>query len=131
MIVVDCSYTMAMVMPDESRPQSMERALEGRMLAPSLWSLEVANTLRNVVRRGRLTEPDVPGVCARLEAYEIEIQAGHDGGVRQRYAMAQAHGLTTYDAAYLELALQRRCQLATLDTRLAQAAARAGVAVLV
>ncbi len=130
MIVVDCSYTMAMVMPDETRPQSLPRALEGRLLAPTLWPFEVANALRNVVRRGRLMEPDVPTVCARLEAYEIEVQAGNDAGVRQCYGSANTHGLTAYDAAYLELAMQRRCQLATLDARLAQAALRAGVAVL-
>ena len=130
MIVVDCSYTMAMVMPDETRPRNLERALEGRLLAPMLWPFEVANVLRNVVRRGRLAEPDVSALCARLEAYEIEVQGGGDAGVRQRYGSAQTHGLTAYDAAYLELALQRRCQLATLDSRLAEAALRAGVAVL-
>jgi predicted nucleic acid-binding protein len=130
MIVVDCSYTMAMVMPDETRPHSMPRALEGRLLAPALWPFEVANALRNLVRRGRLIEPDVPTLCARLEAYEIEVQGGGDGGVRQRYGVAHTHGLTAYDAAYLDLALQRRCLLATLDARLAEAALRAGVAVL-
>lgn len=130
MIVVDCSYTMAMVMPDETRPASLARALEGRLLAPALWPFEVANALRNVVRRGRLTGPDVPALCQRLEVYEIEVQAGSEGGVRQRYLAAQTHELTAYDAAYLDLALQRRCALATLDARLAQAAARAGVAVL-
>lgn len=130
MIVVDCSYTMAMVMPDETRPASLSRALEGRLLAPALWPFEVANALRNVVRRGRLTGPDVPALCQRLEVYEIEVQAGSEGGVRQRYLASQTHELTAYDAAYLDLALQRRCALATLDARLAEAAARAGVAVL-
>ena len=54
MIVIDCSYTMALVMPDEQQPASLTRTLESRLVAPGLWPLEVANALRNVVRRGRL-----------------------------------------------------------------------------
>ena len=130
MIVVDCSYTMAMVMPDETRPRSIGRAIEGRMLAPGLRPFEIANSLRTVVRRGRLTEPDATAVCQRLEVYQIEVLSGSDASVYQRYLAAQTHDLTAYDAAYLDLALQRRCPLATLDERLAQAAARAGVPVL-
>ena len=42
---------------------------------------------------------------------------------------ALAHDLTPYDALYLELALQRRCALATCDADLAAAAQRAGVVV--
>jgi predicted nucleic acid-binding protein len=130
MIVVDCSYTMAMVMPDERRPRSTKRAASGRLIAPALWPMEVANALRNVVRRGRLGEPEVAHVCNRLDAYEIEVHGAGDGSVRQRYLAALTHDLTAYDAAYLELALQRRCALATLDEHLAEAAERAGVAVL-
>jgi predicted nucleic acid-binding protein len=39
-------------------------------------------------------------------------------------------GLTTYDAAYLELAQRRAIPLATLDARLAEACRAAGVAAL-
>ena len=130
MIVVDCSYTMAMVMPDELRPQSLTRTLDARLFVPSIWPVEVANALRNSVRRQRLREAQVSEVCAGLDLYEIEVVAAVDPSVRERYLSAQSHDLTAYDAAYLDLALQRRCALATLDTRLAEAATRAGVAVL-
>jgi predicted nucleic acid-binding protein len=45
-------------------------------------------------------------------------------------ALAREHGLTVYDAAYLELALRRRAGLATLDRALARAARSAGVHVI-
>ena len=41
--------------------------------------------------------------------------------------LADRHGLTTYDAAYLELALRLGVPLATLDQDLARAAREAGV----
>jgi len=44
--------------------------------------------------------------------------------------LARRHGLTVYDAAYLELALRRAASLATLDTKLSSAAASEGVEVV-
>jgi predicted nucleic acid-binding protein len=38
--------------------------------------------------------------------------------------LADRHGLTVYDAAYLDLAIRKRLPIATLDNALIQAAAR-------
>lgn len=130
MIVVDCSYTMALLMPDELLPTSIERAIESRLVAPTLWPFEVANALRNGVRRGRLRSEEVAELCARLDAYEIEVLGNTEVSVQQRFAAASAHDLTAYDAAYLDLAIQRRYALATVDARMVAAAQRAGVTVL-
>jgi predicted nucleic acid-binding protein len=129
-IVLDCSYTLAMVMPDETRPRSVAQVVDARLLAPGIWPVEVANALRNGLRRGRLAEADVQAVCSRLELFGVETSSVSDLGVRQRYLAAHAHDLTAYDAAYLELAVLRRCALATLDQQMAAAARRAGVTVL-
>jgi predicted nucleic acid-binding protein len=129
-IVIDCSYTMALVMPDEQQPASLTRALESRLVAPGLWPLEVANALRNVVRRGRLRSADVSDVCARLDVYAVEVLGGADVPVVQRFASAERLDLSAYDAAYIDLAVQGRYALATLDSRMAAAAQRAGVTVL-
>jgi predicted nucleic acid-binding protein len=130
MIVVDCSYAMAMVLPDEQQPRSLQRVLAAQLFAPPIWPVEVANALRNVVRRQRLHESQIPALCARLEDCEVELLGTGDAGVHSRYLAARQHDLSAYDATYLDLALQRRCALATLDARLAEAAQRAGVAVL-
>jgi predicted nucleic acid-binding protein len=129
-IVVDCSYTLAMVLPDAQRPASLEQVIEGRLVVPALWPFEVANVLRGVVRRGRLHSAEIAEVCARLDACGIEVLGSADLSVQQRFAAANAHDLTAYDAAYVDLAVQRRCVLATVDARVASAAQRAGVTVL-
>ena len=41
--------------------------------------------------------------------------------------LARAHGLTVYDAVYLELALRRHLPLVTFDAALAEAARRVKV----
>jgi predicted nucleic acid-binding protein len=129
-IVLDCSYTLAMVMPDEVRPASMAQTAAGRMLVPSLWPYEVANALRNGLRRRRVDEEQVAVVCMRLEGLRIETLGTADIGVRQRFTAAQTHQLSAYDAAYIELALNLQCPLATLDAGLADAARRAGLRIV-
>jgi predicted nucleic acid-binding protein len=41
-------------------------------------------------------------------------------------ALAREHGLTAYDATYLDLALRKNAVLATFDGKLAEAMRRAG-----
>jgi predicted nucleic acid-binding protein len=48
---------------------------------------------------------------------------------REILALARAQGLTTYDAAYLELAIRRGMPLVTKDEALIAAAERTGVPV--
>ena len=43
------------------------------------------------------------------------------------FSLAQEHGLTVYDAAYLDLAIQERPPLASLDGQLVRAAQKVGV----
>jgi len=129
LIVIDSSYALALVMPDERRPASMAATVKGRLVAPSVWPLEVANALRNGVRRGRLRDNQVPALCADLGEFAIEIVAPTHVLALRHFEAAAAHDLTPYDASYLELALLRRCALATLDQDLARAAERAGLAV--
>lgn len=129
MIVIDSSYTLALVMPDESRPASMGRVLEERLASPMIWPLELANALRTSLRRGRLNEDHVDGLCARIDELAVELVSTVQPQPRKHLEAAQAHDLTPYDALYLDLALQWRSGLATRDDALAAAAERAGVPV--
>lgn len=130
MIVVDCSYTLACVMPDEQRPMALDQLITDRLLAPVIWPIEVANGLRNSLRRKRLNEGHLQAICTDIMALEIEVLAPNQQSVTQFLDAALRHDLTSYDASYLELALQHRCTLATLDNGLADAARRAGLQVL-
>jgi len=43
--------------------------------------------------------------------------------------LARKHGLSAYDAAYLELAIRHRAPLSTLDEKLRRAAKVAGITI--
>ena len=92
--------------------------------------VELGLHARQRARKRGATEAEVQAVCSRVERFGVETSSASDLGVRQRYLAAHALDLTAYDATYLDLAMQRRCALATLDQQMAQAARRAGVHVL-
>ena len=99
-------------------------------VVPSLWRLEVANMLRNATRRGRCDEDFAVASLSRLDRFKIRIDDETDqhawGATR---TLSREEGLTTYDAAYLELALRKGLPLASCDGDLIQAAGRRSVEV--
>ena len=132
--VVDSSVALAWVLPDEhgSPADVLADSLErSPACAPSLWPLEVGNALVMAQRRKRLTERDLDRVLKVVQSLAVELDATPvDETFPAIVAIARKLGLTTYDAAYLELAQRRGLPLATLDTRLAESARKLGVAVL-
>src|SRR5208283_3513386 len=85
-------------------------------VVPSLWRLEVANVLRNAVRRGRCDEAYVDRSLQRLSRFPFEVD---DETSKHAWAatrtLSREQGLTSYDAAYLELAIRKSQPLATCD----------------
>lgn len=129
MIVLDCSYALAIVMPDERRPATAAQLAAVMVLVPPIWPYEVANAFRSSVRRGRLAESQVIGLCTQLEALRVAVSQPDDLSVRRGYLAAMSRGLSAYDASYIELALQRGAALATLDRNLADVARASGLTV--
>jgi predicted nucleic acid-binding protein len=129
MLVLDSSYALALFMPDEARPSSVAAVLAERLIAPSLWPMELANGAASAIRQRRIDEQEAHAVCLAADQLQVELYAPGRGGAHDWLGFAQAHSLTSHDAAYLDLALAHRCALATCDTVLASAARRAGVRV--
>lgn len=129
MIVIDSSYALACVMPDEVRPSSMQAVLDEPLLAPALWPLELANATRSAVRRRRIGMDQARAICMRLIDFEVEmVKPWHDEPLRY-LDFAVTHALTPYDGVYLDLAITRRIAIATRDSALIAAAQRLGVRV--
>jgi predicted nucleic acid-binding protein len=132
MLVVDSSVILAWALDDERDlgPELLLQLTTTEVaMVPVHWILEVTNGLRMAVRRRRLQPDDPPRVLAKIRNQPIQVDSETPvRGWREIPALADAYGLTTYDAAYLELALRLEVPLATLDQDLARAAREAGVA---
>jgi len=99
-------------------------------VVPGHWILEVTNGLLLAARRGRLRPDEDLEIMERLVQLGVRVDdETWDRGWRETLFLARRFGLTTYDAAYLELAARRDAPLATTDTALALAAGELGVAV--
>jgi predicted nucleic acid-binding protein len=129
--VVDASFTLAWVLKDESTPET-DKVLDSfgrgaRDYVPALWRWEIANALLGVEKRKRATNIEVGRHLTLLQTYPVQVdEAAVDQAWTTTHALAQRYKLTSYDAAYLELAIRRGLPLATLDAAL-QAAARAEI----
>jgi predicted nucleic acid-binding protein len=132
--VLDSSVTLAWLMPDEdsSRVDALASRLEQESAeVPAIWSLEVANALLAALRRARIEDAVVASWLRALAALPINPDRAFGASeLSEIVAIATQHGLTTYDACYLELAQRRHLPLATLDRRLREACDAMGVAVL-
>ncbi|MFN2421419.1 MAG: type II toxin-antitoxin system VapC family toxin [Gemmatimonadota bacterium] len=131
-IVVDASVTAAWFLEDEqdSYATSVLRSMEGEVTAhvPSLWGYEFANVLTMAERRSRITESDAGRILMLMQSLSIEVDAAPTTGTLDKLVdIARHHGITAYDAAYLELAIRLDACLATLDQRLRAVAQGAGI----
>ena len=114
---------------DQSYAETVLRSLsETDALVPNLWHLEAANVLLSAEKRGELVTAEVERFISQLENLPIHVDHLTAHQVFSRtLALAKAYKLSSYDAAYLELAVREGIPLATLDRNLSKAAEKADV----
>lgn len=133
-LVLDSSVTLAWLYTDEltqSVQQVFDRVTNNGASVPSLWRLEVANSLQTGVRRGRISADFRDAALTDLALLNIVPDPDTDiFAWSTTLRLADRCGLTLYDAAYLELAKRLDLPLATLDQELRTAADNLGVKLL-
>ena len=135
-LVMDASCGAGFLMPDEQDPASLAalNAIEAgaETWIPTHWAVELSNMLRNAEPK-RINEAQSARLCAYALSLESQVHVDSETYRRafsETLALAKTHGLTVYDAAYLELAMRKGATLATKDAALAKAAKSAGVPLL-
>ena len=132
--VLDNSVALTWCFEDERTPATtalLEQVAESGALAPTLWPLEALNGLLVAERRGRLDAARRQRLSGFLRALPITIDdetASHAWSATAD--LAERFNLSSYDAAYLELAQRRHLPLASLDRGLRAAATALGLTVL-
>ena len=128
-LVIDCSAAVPWFLDDEANAWSenlLDALPQHTLHVPALWHLEFANVLLTAQRRKRVNAKDARGLLARASRLPLATD-GRVVPLVEIAGLAETHGITTYDAAYLELAMRLNCPLATQDKALAKAAKRLGV----
>jgi predicted nucleic acid-binding protein len=130
--VADASITLSWCFEDEATAWT-DRLLDqlrngDQILVPAHWPTEVSNGLLMALRRKRI-QPDRPALFwDELAILPIEVEPPLvPDQAKAILVLSEQHGLTVYDAAYLELARRRGLPLATRDSDLLRAAPRENV----
>jgi predicted nucleic acid-binding protein len=128
-VIVDASAAVELLDGDRAWYARFEHWLsEDRMLlAPSGLLPEVANA--SLVGQ-RASAAETLSRLDRTVNLGIEIADRGLTGVREAVRLADKHGLTVYDALYLQLALDVDGELVTLDADLRRAAVAEDLAVV-
>lgn len=129
--VVDNSVVMSWCFEDEgnSYAEAVLESLESaEAFVPAIWPLEVGNVLLVAERKKRLSRAAVVRFLALLGGLPITVeQETPERMLKEIVSLAREHGLSTYDASYLDLAMRLDLPLATLDTYLVKAAKKCKV----
>lgn len=128
-LVVDASVSAAWFLPDEATPYTeaiLQATAEGEVWVPALWLLEMGNLMLSAQRRRRITAAKRQELVAHAQALRLRVDRD-PVAMTTLDTLAARHGLSAYDASFLELALRRSLPLATLDETLQRAMAGAGI----
>ncbi|MGH7706358.1 MAG: type II toxin-antitoxin system VapC family toxin [Vulcanimicrobiaceae bacterium] len=131
-IVLDASTALAAILPDEESGfarAATARAVHEGLVVPALWPYEIQNALAMAFRRNRIDAESLSDALDALRGLDAQLEPPQ--GLGHELRLAQTHGLTAYDAAYLAVALNTGATLATNDQRLRHAAEKVGVALFV
>ena len=128
-VVIDASTAAAWCFRDEEGTEEADAAIARLSvetgIVPGLFWHEMRNVLVVAERRGRITSTDVERNLYHLRT--LPLLTDNDQSDIDTVVLARRHGLSGYDAAYLETAKRHGEDLATLDRKLATASAREGL----
>lgn len=132
--VLDNSVSMRWLMPslkleDQQYADTVLKSMaDFTAIVPNLWRLEVANVLLAAEKRQQLDVKASELFVRQLQQLSIFSDSQTANRVfSDTLLLARQHQLSSYDAAYLELALREGLPIASLDKDLLQAASSVDV----
>lgn len=133
-VVIDSSAALAWIYADEINPNSrriLDLVVMSGAWVPSIWPLEIGNSLQTAITRRRIDLAFRDAVLADLQHLNIKVD-----NETSTYAwssslqLADKFKLTLHDACYLELAQRKNLPLASLDKELRASAKALGLAII-
>ena len=133
--VFDASFIGALIIPDEGGRQiyKMYDKLknEDEKHAPHLIWYEITSIFNKLILHRRFSKNEVLAFYPLLGAFRLICDSAEGSDYSEKLLdLCGSLGLSSYDAAYLELAKRKNAVLCTLDVALRAAAKKHGVAVM-
>lgn len=135
-LILDASVVPTWCFPHETSQKAAaisERIAAGdRVAVPGFWRHEILNALLVGERRKRLTRDLSEAFLDDLNRLPVDVDEQATSAIvfNVTQALCRKHGLTAYDAAYLELAMRGGHPLATVDDDMHKAAIAENVSLI-
>lgn len=130
--VVDNSVVVAWFFPSQATDYTdsvLDRLKADTAHVPALWVLEFSNVLRKAVMGRKLATESALEIIAEAEKLPLSVDYTATA-TAENMELALRFGLSSYDAAYLDLAMRLGLPVAAKDGALHDAAIKAGVGVV-
>lgn len=130
--VLDNSVVVGWYFQNQATPytdQVLDRLANDTAHVPALWVLEFSNVLRKALKADKADAARVKEIIQLAGALPISVDYSAES-VEGNLELALQYNLSSYDAAYLHLAMRLQIPIATKDNALKDAAIRAGVGVI-
>lgn len=130
--VVDNSVVVGWYFESQATPYTdkvLDRLANETAHVPALWVLEFSNVLRKALKAEKADTARIQEIIALVNALPISVDYTAES-TESNLALALQYNLTSYDAAYLHLAMRLQLPIAAKDSALRQAAFSAGVGVI-
>jgi predicted nucleic acid-binding protein len=130
-LVIDCSISVGWFLPGQTTPYTtavssyLSRGQGAHAWVPALWGIEFANVLRTACKRRKLDGVRAQEILTETMGLPIRFDPNM-ARPSELLALALRHDLTSYDAAYLDLAMRLQLPIATQDAALREAALASG-----
>jgi predicted nucleic acid-binding protein len=116
--VIDASALIAVVFSEPGADLTAARLSNARLIAPVLLDVEFTNICLMKYRRKIVSRTGIASAQSLRAFFTIDLLPVDES---QIFDLADATGLTAYDASYLWLARKHHADLVTLDKQLAAA----------
>jgi predicted nucleic acid-binding protein len=133
--IYDVSFIISLIIPDERNAKLIkaQNAIEEdeEIYTSQIMWYEVTNAFMNMIRRKRYDYEEFSHFFKMLKGFDFitDFETGIDYS-KKLLSLCNEYNLTSYDAAYLELAERKNAVLCTLDEDLINAAKKHGVNVI-
>ena len=126
-VVADTNTFLAVALDEPEKREIISLTLGHDLLAPEVLTFEIGNALTAMMRKRTLAPDELVAAWDAVQRIPVELRRID---IREALSIAGRFNIYAYDAYFLECAIGTRCPLLTLDRRLKNVAADAGVAIL-
>ena len=134
MIVLDASLMVEWLLRKDRAavyPTIYAALSQAQVRVPAHWPLEIGNAFQPDLRSSDLSIFDLHELIIEFDHIDIRVMPPLAlDEIAPLAQFAASNGLTTYDAAYVQLALSHEATLATLDRAMRAAAQRLNIPLL-